>query len=123
MDRKALLVPLIGVLCWGVDPIKATEPNNPAEGFVIDSPADLRALTSRSVAGHLLVQSDQLKTLHGLERLEYVGGDLSIEHSDSLQSLAGLHRLKRIGGSLRIRRNPQLVDLEGLRSIEELGVA
>ena len=106
MDRKALLVPLIGVLCWSVGPLKAAEPNKPTEGFVIDSAADLRALTSRSVAGHLLVQSDQLETLYGLERLEYIGGDLSIEQCDSLQSLVGLNHVKRIGGSLRIRRNP-----------------
>ena len=95
---KALLALLIGLLCWSVDPIQAAEP----EGLVIDSAADLRALTARSVAGHVLVQSDQLKTLHGLEQLEYIGGDLSIEHCDSLQSLAGLHHLKRIEGSLRI---------------------
>ena len=121
MNHSALLVPLIGVLCWSVGPIKATESNKPAEGLIIDSAADLGALTTRSIEGHLLVQSDQLKTLHGLERLEYIGGDLSIEHSDSLESLAGLHHVKRIGGSLRIRRNPKLVDLAGLRSLEDLG--
>ncbi|MDE2706372.1 MAG: hypothetical protein OXI35_14980, partial [Gemmatimonadota bacterium] len=121
MDHRALVALLIGMLCWSVGPVQAAESNKPAEGLVIDSAADLRALTSRSVAGHLLVQSDQLETLHGLEQLEYIGGDLSIEHCDSLQSLVGLNHVKRIGGSLRIRRNPKLVDLAGLRSLEELG--
>ena len=72
MDHRALVALLIGMLCWGVGPAQVTESNKPAEGLVIDSAADLRTLTSRSVEGHLLVQSDQLKTLHGLEQLEYI---------------------------------------------------
>ena len=61
-------------------------------------------------------------SLHGLERLESVGGDLALT-SVHLQNLEALSGLRRIGGSLVITGSSgdALVDLQGLEGLTELG--
>ena len=57
----------------------------------------------------------------GLERVEYVGGDLGISVNRSLTSLVGLHNLKAVSGRLIIEHNESLTSLAGLNSLESVG--
>merc|ERR1711977_801688 len=63
----------------------------------------------------------RLGSLHGLESLERVGGDLIILKNPSLLSLRGLDSLKSIGGLLRLYANGNLQSLSGLESLERIG--
>jgi hypothetical protein len=58
-------------------------------------------------------------TLHGLENLEEVQGNLSIHLNDNLTSIAALGKLATVTGNLHINGNPMLprseVDALGAR--------
>lgn len=59
----------------------------------------------------------QLRSLEGLEQLEYAG-DIRIAGSTRLETLKALSSLKHIGGTLSIQADHSLTDLDGLESLE-----
>jgi|GEM_PF-2251335 len=74
----------------------------------------------RRVEGDLILWSNSsLTSLHGLSRLEAVGGGILVE-SNSLESLSGLDSLREVS-SLAIRSNPRLAHLH-LDGLERVGV-
>lgn len=84
----------------------------------IGSSADLDGLQCvTAVEGDLNIESDIVRSLDSLERLQRVEGSLTIERAGSLQSLRGLDALRRIEGDLIIGRNALLRDLSGLDAL------
>jgi hypothetical protein len=63
-----------------------------------------------------------LKTLDGLENLQYISGTLQISHNDSLTNLSGLENLASIDGVLHIENNPLLNSLTGLGNIDTASI-
>jgi len=62
-----------------------------------------------------------LVNLSGLENLNSIGGDLSLESNGILTSLSGLESLSAIGGSLWIRGNLLLDSITSLGSLTSIG--
>ena len=62
-------------------------------------------------------------TLHGLENLEEVQGDLFIHLNDNLTSIAALEKLHTISGRLFVSLNPLVPqsELDGLASRVTVG--
>ncbi len=59
-----------------------------------------------------------LYTLEGLENLTFVGGDVNIINNDKLVSLSGLDSLASIGGDLWITHNDSLYCIDGMISLD-----
>lgn len=59
-------------------------------------------------------QNHHIKDLQGLDVLNTIGVNLSIDQNDSLLTLSGLEALKSINGSLEIKNNKSLIDLSSL---------
>ena len=68
----------------------------------------------------LKISDKNLKNLHALRELNFIGGDLKLEEIPNLISLAGLENLRIINGSLLILNNENLKSIENLSSLEEI---
>ena len=68
----------------------------------------------------LLIQTNGLSSLAGLEQLERVGG-LTIQHAHSLPRLRYLEGLRRVVGSLVVTDSNPPKSLEGLENLECVG--
>jgi predicted GH43/DUF377 family glycosyl hydrolase len=82
--------------------------------------------------GWLWIGNASLEDLKGLEKLTYIGEDLSIQRNPALKSLTGLEGLKYIGEELHIgncyanakdlvQGNDRLQDFTGLDNLETIG--
>ncbi|HEY5956702.1 MAG TPA: hypothetical protein VIV60_09125 [Polyangiaceae bacterium] len=60
------------------------------------------------------------ESLEGLEGLQQVGGNLSIEGLGGLGSIEALQNLKRVGGDLTLTELPKLGSFKGLGSLETI---
>ncbi len=83
---------------------------------------DLAGLEALESVGSLKINNNaRLESLHGLDALETIPGELTIAANSALQSLDGLQSLLSIGDELRIEANYALVDLSGLGALNEVG--
>ena len=86
--------------------------NNPA----LSSLQGLENITSlRSL---LIMGSPNLTSLHGLEKLAFVEGSMTISDSPGLKNLAELKNLTVVGDSLSIVRNSGMTSLTGLENVD-----
>lgn len=69
-----------------------------------------------SIVGH-----PRLAALTGLDALEEIGGDLTIQADDALRDLHGLGGLVAVGGDLSIARHASLRSTEGLDALATVG--
>jgi len=67
------------------------------------------------------VGNDALLSLSGLNNLENIGGDLSINFNENLVSLIGLENISYVGGNLHLFHNDQISNLQGLESLQTIG--
>jgi len=93
----------------------------------LDGTQDIEDLTPlnilTSVSGLLLImESDALTNLDGLESLTSVGS-LSIGNNDALTNLDGLENLTSVGAGVNIVANDALTDLGGLGSLTSVGAS
>lgn len=76
---------------------------------------DISALAQiTAVEKELFIDNTELKDLHGLDSLQSVGTNLTIENNHRLKNLAGLYSLNKINGFLSVSENDSLETLEGL---------
>lgn len=109
------------------------------EGIIVESEDELRALAGVSVIhgnlslltnvgldllsclttvdGNLEIYRPEGTTLHGLDALTHVGGELLIHDNALLENLNGLGSLATVGGSLRVWGHALLKSLSGLTSL------
>lgn len=80
----------------------------------------LESLGCRDITGDLIVLSNGLSHLDGLQTVERVFGDVRIADNTALANLDGLGSLASIGGGLHIENNPQLASLSGLSGITDI---
>jgi hypothetical protein len=69
-----------------------------------------------SISGDLRVSAADLEDLSALAGLKRVSGTLEISQNPELDDLHGLERLEQVGG-ITIRNNPELSDLSGLSGL------
>lgn len=83
---------------------------------------DLSPLASiDSIGGGLQVLfMDTLETLHGLDNMKSVGGELWIEGNSKLRDITALTSLTYIGNALVVLRNNTLRSLNGLQGLEKI---
>lgn len=75
-----------------------------------------------SISGSLvIIGNNTLNSIHGLDQLRYVGGDIRIDYNDNLTNLTGLGKLETIGGSLIIGNNQSLTTIGGLQKLTNIG--
>ena len=88
--------------------------------------ADLRGLEAlQTIDGTLdiaydLTQRQSLKSLEGLDALEYVSGYVQVENCDLLEHLGGLDGLREVGGSLSVYNNARLNSIDALGGLEHV---
>jgi Secretion system C-terminal sorting domain len=82
---------------------------------------DLSGLDSLSSTGGLNITNTPLCSLHGLESLSEIDGELYLNWNDSLTSLNGLNNLSNIGQGFSLDSNDSLFSLNGLESLVEIG--
>lgn len=69
----------------------------------------------------LINENDAIASLEGLDRLESVGGFLSIDDNPLLSSLSGLKRITSIDGALGISFNASLTQIDGFHQLTTAG--
>ncbi|WP_394828657.1 chitobiase/beta-hexosaminidase C-terminal domain-containing protein [Pendulispora albinea] len=89
--------------------------------FAVATRAQLQALSRcRTITGSLSIFGTDAVDLAPLQRLERVGGGLSIANNNTLTSLHGLEALTAIGGEMSVRDNPQLARLDALGKLQRV---
>jgi len=73
------------------------------------------------IEGSVVIDSDHITNLHGLNAVDHIGGDLVSEVNDSLVNFDGLGSLNEIGGSLRLWGNHSLLSLDGFNKLTKIG--
>jgi hypothetical protein len=63
------------------------------------------------------LEGSSVKSLAGLDKLESIGGNLTLHWNPELESLAALGALRSVGGILKIDGSPKLRALHGLEGI------
>lgn len=83
---------------------------------------NLLALTQvDTILNDLVIRKNpNLKTLEGLQNVNFVGGKLHVISCDSLEHIQHLSNVDTIGWALFIVDNASIIDLQGLESIEHL---
>jgi len=75
-----------------------------------------------SISGSLLIIGNNiLSSIHGLDQLTHVGGDVRIDYNGNLTDLTGLGKLETIEGSLIIGNNQSLATIGGLQKLISVG--
>jgi len=89
--------------------------------YWIGGPMDIEPLSGfTELTGMLVIESDWISSLEGLECLEIIGGGLIIAETE-IESLDGLINLNRVGG-LRINWNENLCQGEAEKFAERLEI-
>lgn len=74
-----------------------------------------------SVGGNLWLLNSNLPDLNNLQNLQTVGGELWLSDSYQLTALDGLESLTTVSGNLRLTRNEKLASLAGLSQLAAIG--
>jgi hypothetical protein len=82
----------------------------------LDGLQDIEEVTSLEILG-----ATNLQTLAGLEGLQRVGFNVTIDNATELTSLEGLGGLKGVENQMVISEVPELTSLVGLDSLQEIG--
>ncbi len=86
-----------------------------------DGMKSLVGLSLASVQGSLYINGNySLKTLKGLEHIEFVGGGLQVKNNVQLENINGLNNIESIGETLTVEGNTKLVDVKGLESLNSV---
>ena len=89
--------------------------------LTIATAEDLAAASAyRAVDGNLVIESQTLQYLNGLQHLEFVTGNAFILNNVVLKNLQGLSGLRQVQGSFYIQSNQLLPNLNGLTSLTEV---
>ena len=67
-----------------------------------------------AIGGYVIIYGDDITNFNGLNNLNSIGGDLSINGNTSLTTLTGFDNLDSIGGSFMIENNVSLTTLTDL---------
>ncbi|MBZ5712757.1 hypothetical protein [Nannocystis pusilla] len=89
---------------------------------LLDPLTDISALGGLTSIGHdLEIGSPALASLHGLEGIARVEGDLRIAGVAPLRDLQGLNALEEVVGSFRVYGDDSLVNMSGVDSLRRVG--
>ena len=73
------------------------------------------------IGGMLNINTRRLKTLEGLESLQYIHGDLRVRSNDSLMSPKGLEGLVSVGDDFWFSGNYSMTTMSGLEHLTSIG--
>ncbi len=90
-------------------------------GFIIAQVAmtNVNGLSNLTSVGRLQISNNpNLTNLDGLNKLNHIGGDISIFENAALANVDGLSGVTGIGGNINIRQNIALTNLNGLTNLK-----
>ncbi len=76
----------------------------------------------KRIDGSLVVQNTEITSIVNFQGIDFINGDLYIEHNDNLEAIEGLNQLTNVGGDLVIStRNGGLKTISGFEKLERIG--
>ncbi|HEY4107033.1 MAG TPA: hypothetical protein VGM44_24200, partial [Polyangiaceae bacterium] len=117
---------LVGVCGKQIQPVGCAGTVTPGALTTIATATDVsnfNAAGTTCLAGDLTITSGTLTDLTGMEKLQWVGGKVTIQSNVVLASLKGLSGLTTVGQGLTIYNNTKLADISGLSALTTVGSA
>jgi len=98
--------------CLSGTPINC-QPDVQGDVHIADSVNLVQLQGVEVIAGHVLIDATDIRSLIGLDSLRVIGGNLTIIGANELRRLSGsaLSNLEFVGGHIRIENNAELIDV------------